>query len=277
MKKVEINEELGKEIIRLYVEERLSPRKLEDIIGIGRNVTYRYLKEHGVIRKPGERRFTCLDEYFDNIDNEHKAYWLGVLFADGNVSKKEKESGVVRFNTKDKDWIEEFKKDIQFTGKIGKEIHKTYNKEIYTIYITSDKMYNSLCDLGCTPRKSLTIQFPDIPEEYIQHFIRGYFDGDGTVSINKNKSDKQYYTLRSGFCSGSLSFLESLRDKLPLCEQKIHKYNSNSNIYTLVYSVKDSIALYKYLYIGATIYLKRKKDKFEEYIKYRQNNEYKII
>lgn len=110
------------------------------------------------------------------------------------------------------------------------------------------------------------IIFPKIKESLIRHFIRGYFDGDGTVGIYKNKSDKEYYTLRSGFCSGSERFMYQLADKLPCINKTVQK-GKDTNIWSITFSVKDSIRLYNYMYKDATVWLKRKRDKFEQYLK----------
>lgn len=59
---------------------------------------------------------------------------------------------------------------------------------VYGVHLTSDKMFNDLCSHGCVPNKSLVLTFPkDIPENLIHHFIRGYFDGDGSVFILNHK------------------------------------------------------------------------------------------
>ena len=66
--------------------------------------------------------------------------------------------------------------------------YKNYNnKYIFGAHITSDKMFSDLCKHGCVPNKSLILTFPVITEELIPHFIRGYFDGDGGITIRKLK------------------------------------------------------------------------------------------
>lgn len=122
-------------------------------------------------------------------------------------------------------------------------------------------MYTDLCNNGCVPKKSLILKFPKLRDDLIHHFIRGYFDGDGTVGIYKYLSKSDSVTLRSGISSGSEAFLNTLLQHLPVKHKVIHKYD----LYTFNLSVKDSIAFYDYLYKDATVYLDRKKLKFEEF------------
>lgn len=119
----------------------------------------------------------------------------------------------------------------------------------------------------------MIITFPQLQEDLIPHFIRGYFDGDGFVSIYNNSTKKENcFTLKSGFCSGSKIFIEQLVSYLPTKFKTISKRKKpNSSLYDIKLSVKDSYKLYKYMYTNATIFLQRKKDKFDNYIKQRRS------
>lgn len=85
------------------------------------------------------------------------------------------------FSSIDKNWIELFKHSIKSDRPIHREYHKKYQKEIWKISITSNQLYNSLIKHGCIDRKSKIIRIPDIDKNLIRHFIRGYFDGDGSA------------------------------------------------------------------------------------------------
>ena len=123
-------------------------------------------------------------------------------------------------------------------------------------------MFNDLNDLGCTPIKSKTIRIPDLKKELIHHFIRGYFDGDGTVGIYKNLKSHNWEILKSGFCSGSELFLQDILNILPVKNKKI----SYRGVYIVQLSLNDSILLYNYMYNNDTICLIRKKNIFTTYI-----------
>lgn len=129
-------------------------------------------------------------------------------------------------------------------------------------------MYQDLINLGCIPEKSMIIRIPAIPLNLMPHFIRGYFDGDGTVGVYKNSNKWNTYTLRSGFCSGSQEFLEAISLFIPTNNKTVKK-TKNRNLYSINLSVNDSISLYQYMYTDATIWLPRKREKFESFLQER--------
>ena len=166
-----------------------------------------------------------------------------------------------------------FLKTIKSTDTPHREFHKVYQKEIWKARISDQQLHDDLIKYGCVPAKSLIITFPKLEEKLIPHFIRGYFDGDGFVTISNNSTKKENcFTLKSGFCSGSQVFLEQLVSHLPTKYKTIMKRKKpNSSLYDIKLSVKDSYKLYKYMYVDATIFLQRKKDKFDNYIKQRHS------
>ena len=179
---IQITEELKQEIIRLYTEDKIGCAKIGKSLGIGEKRVAKIINESGVMRKPGEsnKKYTCNSNFFSEL-NERSAYWLGVLYADGNISD---DRHAVIFSAKDKEWVNAFLVDLEYTGNISREFHKVYQKEIWKVVIRDNQLYEDLVKLGCTSKKSFTIQFPNLSEELIPHFVRGYFDGDGTVSYN---------------------------------------------------------------------------------------------
>jgi len=96
-------------------------------------------------------------------------------------------------------------------------------------------MVNDLERLGCISNKSLILKFPTIDqvsEEFIPHFLRGYFDGDGTVFMSANTNgvtDVKYQRINVGIC-GTFEFLDKVRDifKLENCIYKEKRKESNT-------------------------------------------------
>jgi len=261
-------EEIEK-IVNLYVEQKLAINKIARIFKAGDKTVAKVLHSFDVVRAVGKNYlYECNESFFEVIDTEIKAYWLGVMFADGNVSIGKCGTGQLFVSSIDRDWLNQFKKDIGFTGNLLKETHPHYHKDIWKLHITSNKLFKDLCKLGCVPCKSNIIQFPPLENSLVHHFIRGYFDGDGCVSIHKYLPGKDNTTLNSGVCSGSREFLESLIQYVPTKYNKIKHYN---NVYTVVYSVKDSYKFYNYMYSDATVFLERKKVKFEKYAEERRS------
>lgn len=223
------------------------------------------LQKQNVKLQRGKITYTQNNNFFDNINNEQKAYWLGVLFADGCIKKITENSKVITFSSIDKEWVEQYKYDIESNGKILTEHHKKYNKDIYKLNIFNCQLFDSLNKLGCTPNKSLTIKFPNIKEDLIHHFIRGYFDGDGTVGVYNYIKGYNKKTLRCGVFCGSEIFLKKMIDYIPVKTKNIKHYTRKNNVYYFRFSVKDSLAFSNYIYKNATVYLKRKKDIFDQY------------
>lgn len=90
-------------------------------------------------------------------------------------------------------------------------------------------MYNDLCNHGCVDRKSKIIRMPNIPENLIRHFIRGYFDGDGSVCFYFATKAHKHRTLTTSFTSGSQGFLEDICNIIPTSYiQKVY-WHSNGN------------------------------------------------
>lgn len=256
-------------MVNMYVGQKLAINKIACIFKASDRTIAKVLHSYNVVRGVGKNHlYECDESFFETIDNEIKAYWLGVMFADGNVSLSKSNTGQLFISSIDKEWINQFKEDIHFTGNLLKEKHNRYHKDIWKLHITSDRLFYDLCKHGCVPCKSNIIQFPIIEKSLIHHFIRGYFDGDGTVSIHKYLSGKDNTTLRSGFCSGSRLFLEKLVQHIPTKNKVIRRC---SRVYIVSYSVKDSYILHNYMYSDATVFLERKKKKFERYAEERRS------
>jgi len=146
-------------------------------------------------------------------------------------------------------------------------------KNRYRLQIGSKEIFNDLLQLGITPNKSKTVRLPRVPKKYFYHFVRGYFDGDGNVTISKyvraNRNNKKSTTLLSGFTSGSKKFLQELHVRL----KKATKVSGGTFYYhqgyRLYFSVKDSLALYNFMYKGnkGNLFLSRKKERFEKYFR----------
>jgi hypothetical protein len=256
---------IEKEIVNRYITDKMSALKIAKEYSKNVKTIWKILRANNVKARTisqARMQYTCNDDFFSVIDTEEKAYWLGVLYADGNISKKASKSGQIFLTSVDLEWVTEFMKAVDSSNKPRSETHKKFNKIIYKAQITSAKMYNDLNSLGCTPVKTHTIRLPLINDDLLHHFIRGYFDGDGTVGTYQNLKSSDWKILKSGFCSGSKNFIEDLLKVLPV-KNKTIRYSS---VYITQFSLNDSIALHNYMYKEATIYLKRKKDKFTEYL-----------
>ena len=146
-----------------------------------------------------------------------------------------------------------------------------HQKGLYGFRFTRERMTESLKRLGVLPKKSLTVDFPDIPDLFIVDFIRGVFDGDGSVFFEKRNPGSP---LKSSFVSSSKEFIEKLEkklQKLKMPPRKIYKQKTKNTVsYVIRYAHKDSIKLHNLLYENVPengLYLTRKRDKYRQGMK----------
>lgn len=219
--------------------------------------------------------------FFSKIETELQAYLLGFYVADGNINEKRK-TFRIELQNKDSEIIYLYKdiispdarlyqtKERDFIGPRNNIIHAQGN---IGVDINSSKICNSLVNLGYGYNKSYkNMQIsPEIPEDLIRHFIRGYFDGDGSFTMYTVKSeDRPRAYLKVKF------MIDSKTTELITEIQKfLSKYNINTNINYLkrddmwrIYtsSKKECIKLYHFLYDNSNFYLTRKFNKFDHYV-----------
>ena len=185
------------------------------------------LKKYNIQVK-SSKKYTFDENYFENIDTEEKAYWLGFFYADGCVRvRKTNSESKLKLSIKDISHLEKFKKSINGNNKILNINDKTAYLSLNTRVFT-----NHLINNGCTERKTFTIKFPYfLNDDLIRHFIRGYFDGDGSISTSQTKYKGVIQNKRNAmlnFVSGSDDILRSLADiiteKCETKQRKIYKY-----------------------------------------------------
>ena len=201
------------------------------------------------------------------------AYVLGFIVADGNLLKNKRGAHFIEIQSTDKEIIFKIRKLLQSNIKIGEYTpkNKNHNKR-YRIQIGSKEIFNDLVNLGITPKKSKTIALPKIPDKLFSHFIRGYFDGDGCVSVGEyqKKNRKKLSTIiSSNFVSGSKELLTEIYSKLKkgVVTGGTFYYSGG---YRLSFSINDSFNLYKLMYNDSKdLFLTRKKRIFENFFKNR--------
>ena len=141
-------------------------------------------------------------------------------------------------------------------------------------------MCTDLYKIGIKANKTKNIRIPKVPNKYLGDFVRGYFDGDGHVWVGFVHKDRPRKTLaiQTVFTSCSLQFLEELKDRLEkIGIDKGLIIKGKGNYYRLAYSILGSLKLYKFMYnhgvkVSRLICLKRKKEVFDKFIKYRLDN-----
>lgn len=213
------------------------------------------------------RRVRLNEDYFNTIDTEEKAYWLGFIYADGCIYKGDSPNSYrlqINLKAADKNILIAFQDAIESEYKLQDK--KVNGKDAALLKINSTKMCLDLMRYGVVPRKSSGCKFPvEVPKELERHFIRGYFDGDGSV----NKQSKAEKDKRYRICIvGAEEFLIATQAKL--CKEGINvsiDKAGRSKAYRLDAYSKDNLRLFfEYLYSDSSIYLQRKYDTFVDFL-----------
>lgn len=262
--------------VNLAIEEYLNSPKgsislsnLGKKYGIRRQLISEILKSRGIDVINYQNLSRINENIFDKIDTEEKAYWLGFIYADGCITF-EGNRLEIRLSSKDEDHL------MKFTNFIGDSCHYRHATDgihSFVHYSVRNKhIWNILNDYGCTPRKSLTVEFPN--ENIFKHlylirdFIRGYCDGDGSLGIypikNKNRSLESL-----GFC-GSKSFLYEM-DKYFPSHSNVYEKKDNK-IHVLKYAALKARQNSFFMYENSTIYMERKYNVFKSFCRLELEN-----
>ena len=205
------------------------------------------------IQSENARKYNINQDYFKTWSN-NMAYILGFWYADGCIYGGKMFD--ITLHKKDKYIIKKIAQELDYQGPILDYV----DRQACRINFSCKVIYNDLIALGGTERKSKTLQFPDIPIEFLPDFIRGYFDGDGSVYNVKGKR------INTNFACGSNKFLQSLLQLLKK-EAGIEGGSISIANQSLTFGKKDSIKLGNYIYQNnPELYLLRKYEKFKQYL-----------
>ena len=143
--------------------------------------------------------------FFDESTPE-MAWVLGWIASDGNIVGDLKWWSI---ETKDAACLEKMRQHIQYTGDLRER------KDGRTgLIVHSREMVKSLLGLGMTPAKSLTLEYPSLPDELTPYFLRGYFEGDGWFYTQKTQYSTGLYKGQVGITTGSEQFALAVADIL---------------------------------------------------------------
>jgi len=216
--------------------------------------------------KVQKSKYSC-DHHFFSRDNEQSIYWAGFIAADGCVHKRKKGGSKtlqISLSEKDADHLARFKSDINFNGQIYKSVTKHSSKNPKwndsvkrSVSVSSFQMFKDLKRFNIFPAKTHKYTFPDwlVSHELVNHFMRGYVDGDGSFFYDKTRP-RVCFELR-----GTYEFLKSFKEII----DKNISYKSKNIVTTpdstskiKYYSKKSVPQIVDFLYRDASVYLSRK-------------------
>lgn len=291
----------GNEIVRLYTEESKTLNELGAMFDCGDQTVRRVLDELGTpIRTKSDvkqirdekwiyRKHSLNEDYFKTWSHE-MAYILGFIAADGCIftnsdfsTGREKRKFVLKINLKESDFehLEKFKRAFGYSGKV--KIYKVGGNtkraglNYSSLDINSMTMVNDIKEIGIRERKSLNKEIPlSLPNEYELDYIRGYFDGNGSVGkqypTNSKKIRTKVCQIRVRVSSGSKVNLEQMQEILIRhgFKSKNVSTGKDGNIYEICYSTKESLRLFDLLYKDeSSMRLEWKYEDFKTYVQQR--------
>lgn len=220
------------------------------------------LRKNGVDMR--DWRIDVDEDFFSAIDTEEKAYVLGWMYADGNINKS-----TWRIQIADLDILEKIKEIVKYKGEIAdvpppkKFPHR---KVQYVMNVCRKKMVDDLAKLGVMSKKSLIIKFPSedqVPKHLLGHFLRGVFDGDGSITERA----------QGGFSVSLASTQGFLDEMVKLFKSDFHIYERfperESTSRSMLSGKKSTVFEFlDYIYKDATVYLDRKYKPYKEFLQW---------
>lgn len=261
-------EKLKPIVLKMYLEDKMSLLEISRTKIACQRIIKDIVKELDITRTFKEcmtnlqlkKGYTLKNnDFFNVIDNELKAYWLGFIYADGSINKK---ITVLSISLKSTDTLHLEKFANLFNKKVFIYKRKAYinlpERTCCSLRISNTFIANDLNNKGIVPRKTYVdsnVIFKHIPNDLVRHFIRGYFDGDGCVTSNNAIS---FVCNSSLFLQGIKKFLNKVTNK----DRKL-KQVKDKTFFLLTYTGLDSKKnIFDYFYKDSTVFLERKKNKF---------------
>ena len=255
--------------------EKEGPDLLSLEIGFKPGAIHRKANELGLKTNVGHARWgqeraeknESVNIHFFDSWNPDMAYVLGFLFADGSVNKEEN-SVCIRITREDEKCLVFIQNILKSKRPIYREKGRGKDKDQSILGISSTVMVSKLIDLGLKPRKTYNDDpFPNIPKGMISHFVRGYFDGDGSVGVYGRDCCHLSFV-------GSPRFLVGLRNLLvntiKVSPKSVGVKKGKTADWASVYwSAKDDILKFqRFLYPeGYSFCYERKKKRLDKWIK----------
>lgn len=213
-------------------------------------------------------KLTMNDNFFSSIETEQQAYWLGFIYADGHVAQNKPWFVIVQ--SADHDHVYKLAEAVEYSGEV-KIVEKgggfQGSRPNARLVLCRKKMCDDLNRIG---RNNEVMSIPDIPEELIPHFIRGYFDGDGSIHPSQSSAKladgtrKPYVYLHVQII-GTVPFLKEIEAHFN--QQGIttswKKSKTDYMKYLCVDGGNNLRRLHKYMYDNSTVSLTRKELKWQ--------------
>ncbi len=210
-------------------------------------------------------RLSDVNHIFFKSWNSDMVYILGFTCADGCVYGRTLSWELSNKFESDKLLLERFNRELSSNYQIEERLHS------FRLRLNSVLLVDSLKEYGIVPNKTKTLTFPKVPDAFLKHFIRGFFDGDGWISLRKEPGNKE---INVGFVNGSKAFIEVLVNHLTektsvrnfnlRTRKKTTKKGVESIYYSVEFYSQNAYEIIRYLFDDLTpndLFLTRKYEK----------------
>ena len=246
-------------IIELY-NNGMSSLELAKMYCVDKSIILKILRNCNIeIRDSShaKQKYTLKENYFDDIDTPNKAYILGWWYSDGNRSGNNLR---IQIQAGDIDALEKINNELGSNRPIQIYSRKKYGENWQdgcSLDIVNEHMAKELDNAGVIENKSLVIRYPEWLEHFLnRHFIRGLFDGDGSVL----KCGPKYKATITGTCWLCESIKEIVENELHINCNKVTLADTNNGITSnfTVTGKNNTKAFLDWIYKDAELYLDRK-------------------
>lgn len=261
------NEKMGQIAVGKRVFGTNCPKTVKAIL-IKNNIHIRTKSESTIISN--KKRALKKNEQYFSTSSANMAWLLGFIASDGSIRKNENK---IRINLSivDKEILEKIQKELELQTEV-KEYINSKGFACATLQWTCEQHKKDLAFYNITPEKTFKLKPPyNLDKKYWIDYIRGYFDGDGSVMLIKNSNGRGNGNLRWQICSATKEILEFILNFFEE-EYQIPKVNilcSNRAKHSLYYFQYSSVAtrkIHSILYTPNALFLERKKDHFDEIV-----------
>lgn len=223
----------------------------------------------------GNKNRNLLDNHlYFQIENKNMAWLLGFIAAYGSI---EKNRNVIRIclSSVDKEILEKIRKEIFLQSDV-KDFIDNAGFAKSKLQWSSEQHKKDLATYNIIPQKTFTLKPPEkLTNEFIIDYLRGYWDGDGSITINRNSYNRLEWQITSATKELLEFFVDYLYDTYNIPKVNVHSFKRNEHeLYILQYSTKASLQLYDIMYKNITdddLFIKRKKDKYDKIVQEKLN------
>ena len=262
-----ITEELKQEIINYYLSKPMTQAHLCEKYSLSSPTIGKILK--GIERYSKAKLYNpnLKEHFFETINSEEAAYFLGLLISDGNVFKDEtgrQASISITLDLKDEYMLNKFKEVLNANTSVGYD-----GRGCGQIAVRSNTMAQDLAQYGVVPRKTNKTYLPIISPQLMPHLIRGILDGDGSIQAKQNGNKFLHDISFCGTARLMAEISEYITNALNLQHQPtVYNYTDKILSEIKIANIHDMELLGNWLYKDATIFLTRKKEKYISFIEH---------